>query len=184
MLHFQQNFVYYMMVEVIQPRYHQFEVAMRGVSSIDDVLRCHGDFQDTCLKECLISADEQLLKILTKLMTICLLFADHTERFARAYKVDEEQAAALLRSIQSRTVPMLKQALVAEHGFPAERLKGLLKPKLVELVHGYRLKAIKEEQASKRRQRGGQSSGGYKPGKGVKQKPGTDQKNENVYQSN
>ena len=113
MLHFQQNFVYYMMVEVIQPRYHQFEVAMRGVSSIDDVLRCHGDFQDTCLKECLISADEKLLKILTKLMTICLLFADHTERFARAYKVDEEQATAAAAG-QQPTGQVMQRNLTGE----------------------------------------------------------------------
>jgi len=112
MLHFQQNFVYYMMVEVIQPRYHQFEVAMRGVGSVDDVLRCHGDFQDTCLKECLISADEKLLKILTKLMTICLLFADHTERFARAYKVDEEQAAA--SGAAGAAGPVMKRQLKGE----------------------------------------------------------------------
>jgi hypothetical protein len=37
-------------------------------------MELHSEFLDTCLKQCLISADVALLKILTKLMAICLLF--------------------------------------------------------------------------------------------------------------
>jgi gamma-tubulin complex component 2 len=45
-------------------------------------MELHEKFLDTCLKECLL-ASQDLLKILTKIMTTCLLFADQMQRFAR-----------------------------------------------------------------------------------------------------
>jgi hypothetical protein len=157
MLHFQQNFVYYMMFEVISPRWHCFEQSVsvgRNVQilhghdhptkndhrdnhnnnnsnlatptkerptikahhasvfqepqppdpplqydprhvhhrlsfSADDILRAHRDFLDLCLKECLLT-DPELLRVLTKLMTVCLTFANTVERFTRPYCLDEE----------------------------------------------------------------------------------------------
>ncbi|CAM9602626.1 unnamed protein product [Chrysoparadoxa australica] len=87
MLHFMQNFVYYMMFEVIEPRWHELEAALRSAKTVDDVMKCHGEFQDTCLKECLLTSQE-LLKILTKLMTVCLYFADNMQKFARTSELD------------------------------------------------------------------------------------------------
>lgn len=80
MLHFLQNFVYYMTLEVIGPRSHELEEALTQAGDIDEVLALHERFLDTCLKECLL-ASQDLLKILTKLMTTCLLFADQMNRF-------------------------------------------------------------------------------------------------------
>ena len=77
MLHFIQNFVYYITLEVIHPRSHelQYEI-INNVNDMDQVLELHEKFLDTCLKECLL-ASQELLKVLTKLMTTCLLFADY-----------------------------------------------------------------------------------------------------------
>ena len=48
---------------------------------MDDVLELHEKFLDSCLKECLL-ASQELLKILTKIMTTCLLFADYMKKFS------------------------------------------------------------------------------------------------------
>ncbi|KDO30162.1 hypothetical protein SPRG_05354 [Saprolegnia parasitica CBS 223.65] len=90
MLHFQQNFVYYMMFEVISPRWHALETTLTsGIGSVDDVLNTHRDFLDQCLKECLLT-DPELLRVLTKLMTVCLTFANSIDRFTRPYRLDED----------------------------------------------------------------------------------------------
>lgn len=89
MLHFQQNFVYYMMFEVISPRWHAFQKQLATVETVDDILLFHGEFLDMCLKECLLT-DPDLLRVLTKLMMVCMTFADTVERFTRPYHLDEE----------------------------------------------------------------------------------------------
>lgn len=80
MLHFLQNFVYYMTVEVISPRSHEMMEHYKDCQDMDEVLDLHEKFLDTCLKECLL-ASQELLKILTKIMTTCLLFADQMKKF-------------------------------------------------------------------------------------------------------
>ena len=53
---------------------------MDGASDMDQVIDLHEKFLDSCLKECLL-ASQDLLKVLTKLMTTCLLFSDQMKRF-------------------------------------------------------------------------------------------------------
>lgn len=92
MLHFIQNFVYYMTIEVITPRYHEMLEGMSTrASNIDDVSKLHECFLDLCLKECLL-ASQDLLRILTKITTTCLLFAEQMKRFAFS-NLDEEGVA-------------------------------------------------------------------------------------------
>ena len=83
MLHFLQNFIYYMTLEVIGPRAHEMTKEMEGVQDMDQLLSSHERFLDSCLKECLL-ASQDLLKLLTKIMTTCLLFADQMIRFTGA----------------------------------------------------------------------------------------------------
>lgn len=109
MLHFLQNFVYYMTVEVISPRSHELAAGMAEAQDIDEVLVLHERFLDTCLKECLL-ASQDLLKILTKLMTTCLLFADNLKKFATESEVvdtalsKETPTAAALSGASSAAV--------------------------------------------------------------------------------
>ncbi|KAF1329891.1 Gamma-tubulin complex component 2, partial [Globisporangium splendens] len=93
MLHFQQNFVYYMMFEVISPRWHDFQKQLTTVETVDDILDYHGEFLDICMKECLLT-DPDLLRVLTKLMTVCMTFANSIECFTRPYFLDEETIKA------------------------------------------------------------------------------------------
>ena len=90
MLHFMQNLIYYMMVEVLEPRHHIFlaNIRSKNCSTMDNLVYQHTDFLDTCLKECLLS-NHQLLKLLTKIMTVCLLFAEQIEHFTEVNRVDE-----------------------------------------------------------------------------------------------
>lgn len=89
MLHFLQNFVYYMALEVICPRVHEMNEGMKDAQDMDEVLGLHERFLDTCLKECLL-ASQDLLKNLTKIMTTCLLFADQMRRFSDSSVFDSD----------------------------------------------------------------------------------------------
>ncbi|CAI5744946.1 unnamed protein product [Peronospora destructor] len=89
MLHFQQNFVYYMMFEVISPRWHDFQQQLATAGTVDDILEFQGEFLDICLKECLLT-DPDLLRVLTRLMMVCMTFANSIENFTRPYFLDEE----------------------------------------------------------------------------------------------
>lgn len=98
MLHFMQNFVYYMMFEVIEPNYLQMEAELLGQidknttqvfepssdkprqRTVDEVLSEHNDFLQKTLNECLLS-NRDLVRTLTKLMTTCLLFSDQMKLF-------------------------------------------------------------------------------------------------------
>ncbi|KAG7385097.1 hypothetical protein PHYPSEUDO_001949 [Phytophthora pseudosyringae] len=93
MLHFQQNFVYYMMFEVISPRWHDFQQQLATAGTVDDILEFQGEFLDICLKECLLT-DPELLRVLTRLMMVCMTFANSIESFTRPYFLDEETIKA------------------------------------------------------------------------------------------
>jgi gamma-tubulin complex component 2 len=56
---------------------------LEAARDMDELLSCHERFLDTCLKECLL-ANQELLKVLTKIMTTCLLFSDQMTRFTDA----------------------------------------------------------------------------------------------------
>jgi len=80
MIHFVQNFEYYMMFEVIEPNWHLLEDNLRSVSNIDGVLEYHNDFLDRCLKDCMLTSPD-LLKIVSKLMAVCVTFSNCVLRY-------------------------------------------------------------------------------------------------------
>ncbi len=81
MLHFLQNLVYYMMVEVLEPNWHTMVSRLKAAKSVDEVLYVHDAFLDNCLTQCLLN-NQELFKILTKIMTTSLLFAEQIKRTA------------------------------------------------------------------------------------------------------
>lgn len=99
MLHFVQNFVYYITLEVITPRSAELYAELDSVGDMDMVLELHERFLDSCLKECLL-AQQELLKPLTKLMTTALLFADHMLRFMQDALLRANSAIVLSNSTQ------------------------------------------------------------------------------------
>jgi len=89
MLNFVQNFEYYMMFEVIEPNWHCFQQNMAKVSNVDDVLAFHTDFLDSCLKDCMLTSTE-LLRIVHKLLVVCVTFSNYVQRVTNTTTVDTE----------------------------------------------------------------------------------------------
>ncbi|XP_059166589.1 gamma-tubulin complex component 2-like isoform X2 [Physella acuta] len=100
MLNFIQNFEYYMMFEVIEPNWHTFQQNMSKVSNVDDVLALHGDFLDSCLKDCMLTSTE-LLRIVHKLQVVCILFSNYLQRVSQTITVESEMERLRDSSLQS-----------------------------------------------------------------------------------
>jgi len=86
MIHLVQNFEYYMMFEVIEPNWHLLEDNLRSVTNIDGVLEHHNDFLDRCLKDCMLTSPE-LLRIVSKLMAVCVTFCNCMARYNHSAEV-------------------------------------------------------------------------------------------------
>lgn len=89
MLIFVQHLLYFCTAEVIEPNWQNLmyrvkgtdEVTVGGIRqvnrTVDELMQDHVDFLDTCLKECMLT-QAKLLKIHSKLMTCCTMFASWT----------------------------------------------------------------------------------------------------------
>ena len=75
MLNFVQNFAYYMTFEVIEPHWRQFQASLSTVENIDQVLALHMEMLESCMKDCML-INQELLKIVTKLMMVCITFSN------------------------------------------------------------------------------------------------------------
>lgn len=89
MLNFVQNIQYYMMFEVMEPTWHSMENNLKSASNIDDVLCHHTSFLDNCLKDCMLTNPE-LLRIFSKLLSVCVLFTNCMQRFTQSMRIDSE----------------------------------------------------------------------------------------------
>ena len=66
MLAFVQQILAFTTFEVLEPNWRKLESKLEGgkVETVDQLLRDHVDFLDTCLKECMLTSDK-LLKVNT-----------------------------------------------------------------------------------------------------------------------
>eukprot|EP01105_Mastigella_eilhardi_P015450 TRINITY_DN3534_c0_g1_i3.p1 TRINITY_DN3534_c0_g1~~TRINITY_DN3534_c0_g1_i3.p1 ORF type:complete len:169 (+),score=57.58 TRINITY_DN3534_c0_g1_i3:291-797(+) len=66
-----------------------------SATSVDDVLRQHADFLDSCLVQCTLT-DPRLVKLVARLLAHCLKFAQFVETFLKELSgaVDAHRAAA------------------------------------------------------------------------------------------
>ncbi|KAJ2956059.1 hypothetical protein NQZ79_g8038 [Umbelopsis isabellina] len=87
---FVQQFSYYITNEILEPNYTKLKDDLSKVSTVDQVLQIHSDFLDSCLKECMLT-NSKLLRIYSKLMNTCVLFANYTEKFTHALVTLEKQ---------------------------------------------------------------------------------------------
>jgi gamma-tubulin complex component 2 len=111
MIHFVQNFEYYMMFEVIEPYWHALEENLRSVRNIDGVLNYHNDFLAQCLKDCMLSNPE-LLKIVSKLMSVCVLFGNCFQRYNKSASLQGKGTSAINSNAESLSQ---SQLLATEH---------------------------------------------------------------------
>ena len=66
MLQFIKNYIYYMQIEVLEPNFHKFKLALKQVKTFDDIINLHSNYLDQCLKECLLT-DQSLFKTITQI---------------------------------------------------------------------------------------------------------------------
>lgn len=93
MHHFCQNYVYYIVVEVLEPNYYKFNQKLQEVKTIDEILDIHSNFLDECLKECLLT-DQNLLKILIKIFQCCFFLSRITHKYTQSIQEDEAVVSA------------------------------------------------------------------------------------------
>ena len=60
---------------------------------MDAVIVLHQEFQDTCLKGCLLS-NSHLLRLLNKIVTVCMLFASYMEQVSQEFEIGNTTTAA------------------------------------------------------------------------------------------
>ncbi|TAQ83235.1 hypothetical protein B7494_g8439 [Chlorociboria aeruginascens] len=93
MLVFVQQLLYFCTSEVIEPNWQALiarlgakedgkDITPSAVRTVDELMQDHVDFLDTCLKECMLT-NNSLLKVHSKLMRTCTLFATYTGWFSR-----------------------------------------------------------------------------------------------------
>uniref|UniRef100_A0AAZ3PZN9 Gamma-tubulin complex component n=1 Tax=Oncorhynchus tshawytscha TaxID=74940 RepID=A0AAZ3PZN9_ONCTS len=115
MLNFVQNIQYYMMFEVMEPTWHIMENNLKSASNIDDVLCHHTSFLDNCLKDCMLTNPE-LLKIFSKLMSVCVMFTNCMQRFTQSMKLDREMNRLTLEHGTMEGPPtQSERTFLAEH---------------------------------------------------------------------
>uniref|UniRef100_A0A6P7GV26 Gamma-tubulin complex component n=1 Tax=Diabrotica virgifera virgifera TaxID=50390 RepID=A0A6P7GV26_DIAVI len=88
MLHCIQNLEYHMMVEVIEPHWCAFLNKIGKVQNVDEILSCHWDFLNSCLKDCMLTIPP-ILSTIIKLLSICEEFCKFVQQMQR-YFVEAE----------------------------------------------------------------------------------------------
>ncbi|KAK2460223.1 hypothetical protein APHAL10511_007758 [Amanita phalloides] len=83
MLSFVQQILAFATFEVLEPNWRALESKLEKVTTVDQLLRDHVDFLDTCLKECMLTSSK-LLKAYSKLIVTCSTFALYASSFTKS----------------------------------------------------------------------------------------------------
>ncbi|KAL4250163.1 Spindle pole body component [Abortiporus biennis] len=85
MLAFVQQILAFATFEVLEPNWRKLEEKLEAgkVETVDQLLRDHVDFLDTCLKECMLTSSK-LLKAYSRLIVTCSTFALYTSSFTKS----------------------------------------------------------------------------------------------------
>lgn len=114
MHHFCKNYVYYIVVEVLDPNYHKFKENLMKVKTVDEILELHNTFLDECLKECLLT-DQNLLRILIKIFNCCFFLSRIIQKYTNS--IQEEDAVMKAKSI------VLEEAKIGSEAYCEYRKK-------------------------------------------------------------
>ncbi|KAH8079060.1 Spc98 family-domain-containing protein [Cristinia sonorae] len=85
MLAFVQQILAFATFEVLEPNWRKLEGRLEAgkVETVDQLLRDHVDFLDTCLKECMLTSSK-LLRAYSRLIVTCSTFALYTSSFTKS----------------------------------------------------------------------------------------------------
>ncbi|GMK55329.1 hypothetical protein CspeluHIS016_0203850 [Cutaneotrichosporon spelunceum] len=82
MLMFVRQMLAYATGEVLESNWRALEAKLAHVSTVDQLMRDHVDFLDTCLKQCMLT-NSKLLSVYAKLMRTIAAFVSYQDRFSR-----------------------------------------------------------------------------------------------------
>ncbi|OJA13580.1 hypothetical protein AZE42_09873 [Rhizopogon vesiculosus] len=83
MLAFVQQILAFTTFEVLEPNWRALETKLANVTTVDQLLRDHVDFLDTCLKECMLTS-AKLLRAYSRMIITCSTFALYTSSFTKS----------------------------------------------------------------------------------------------------
>ncbi|EIN05477.1 hypothetical protein PUNSTDRAFT_115910 [Punctularia strigosozonata HHB-11173 SS5] len=83
MLSFVQQILAFATFEVLEPNWRALEKKLEKVNTVDQLLKDHVDFLDTCLKECMLTS-AKLLKAYSRLIVTCSTFALYAASFTKS----------------------------------------------------------------------------------------------------
>ncbi|KAH7926608.1 hypothetical protein BV22DRAFT_1086750, partial [Leucogyrophana mollusca] len=83
MLSFVQQILAFTTFEVLEPNWRALEAKLAKVTTVDQLLRDHVDFLDTCLKECMLTS-AKLLRAYSRMIVTCSIFALYTSSFTKS----------------------------------------------------------------------------------------------------
>ncbi|KAG9084908.1 hypothetical protein FS749_004838 [Ceratobasidium sp. UAMH 11750] len=109
MLAFVQQILAFATFEVLEPNWRALEKRLERVVTVDQVLRDHVDFLDTCLKECMLTS-AKLLRVYSNLLVTISMFAQYASSFTRSARdilaaLDQEANG----NVGGKTVNMQKE---------------------------------------------------------------------------
>ncbi len=90
MLNFVQNLLNYMTFEVFESSWNTFEENIRNVNNIDDVIKHHTNFLDTCLRDCIVTSNS--FQNIHQILCVCKFFSDFVQGITQYSKAKEENA--------------------------------------------------------------------------------------------
>ncbi|EIW87341.1 hypothetical protein CONPUDRAFT_45986 [Coniophora puteana RWD-64-598 SS2] len=83
MLGFVQQILAFATFEVLEPNWRKMEAKLSKVATVDQLMRDHVDFLDTCLKECMLTS-AKLLRAYSRMIVTCSTFALYTSSFTKS----------------------------------------------------------------------------------------------------
>ncbi|KAF9223192.1 hypothetical protein BS17DRAFT_782515 [Gyrodon lividus] len=83
MLAFVQQILAFVTFEVLEPNWRSLEAKLAKVTTVDQLLRDHVDFLDTCLKECMLTS-AKLLRAYSRMIVTCSTFALYASSFTKS----------------------------------------------------------------------------------------------------
>lgn len=93
-----------MTFEVLEQKWIKFETALHKAQNFDEILKNHNTYLDECLKESLL-LDPNLVKILSKINSSCLIYAKSIQSFTQNMKIEENYTVFPL-SMASYLMPL------------------------------------------------------------------------------
>jgi gamma-tubulin complex component 2 len=123
MLAFVQQILAFATFEVLEPNWRSLEAKLEKVKTVDQLLRDHVDFLDTCLKECMLTSSKLLrvrrsridthtirshrLQVYSRMLVTCLTFALYSGHFTKS--VNQGVAALKESDGDPESTPMQKR---------------------------------------------------------------------------